>query len=471
MLKDTEVLKMRKTRILNLSYTDQFHKEEYKKLFKQFAKEEYPLIEKTPWSKIVMFDGFMEQMKKIAQIYQTFTDKHNTAISIDTCIVFPPTEFFTEDDILTLNEKFMESYAQNTAFNRYSYRAERSKVFIELLMNKKKLSKEIAELFADHADPLYWGKTEWNDKEIYRIISLVHFVEQNTQKTYGEFLEENDTFLEKELEKSDWRMFEPYADFVKNALKRKNVLLFNEKSIKKTKDLMNTLTKNDVLELMSLPPKTVPITKHKKVLEIALESARNNTSLTKDDIFISLSKIGIEMSSRKEYLEKNDFLKVLALFQSATATFDTTIKKIGIHPYVELLINTIEENYKQLTILDVVVLLRFLLKNNYVIHSSDLEKTMEIFATGIEKTEDPVVFIQFLTKTFLHYEGLIPNYEEWMNFLSTMEDDEIFSYPFSIVLSLIIENDEIRMESKSVRVVEQAQAKYDKIVLDHERYI
>lgn len=460
---------MRKDRILDLSYTDQFHKEEYKKLFKQFAKEEYSLIEKTPWSKIVMFDGFMEQMKKIAQIYQTFTDKHNIAISVDTCIVFPPTEFFTEDDILTLNKKFMESYAQNTTLSWYSYRAERSKVFIELLMNKKKLSKEIAEVFADHVDPRYWGRTEWNDKEIYRIISLVHFVEQKAQKTYGEFLEQNEAFLEKELEKSDWRMFEPYADFVKKALKGKNVLLFNEKSIKKTEDLISGMTKNDVLELMSLPPKTVPITKHTKVLEIALESARNNTSLTKDDIFISLSKIGLEMSSRKEYLKKNEFLEVSNLFQSGIKTFESTVRKLGIHPFVELLMNTIEEHHERLTIIDIMVLLRFLLKNNYVIQSSDLERTMEVFTTGIEKTEDPVVFIQFLTKTFLHHEGLVPNYEEWMNFLSTMEDDEIFSYPFSIALSLIIENDEIRMDSKSVGVVEQARAKYDKIILDHER--
>lgn len=460
---------MRKTRILDLSYTDQFHREEYKKLFKQVAKEEYSLIEKTPWSKIVMFDGFVEQMKKIAQIYQTFTDKHNTSISVDTCIVFPPTEFFTENDILTLNEKFMESYVQNPVFNRHSHRAERTNIFVQYLMNKKKLSKEIAELFADHADPRYWGKTEWNDKEIYRIISLVHFVEQNTQRTYGEFLEENDTFLEKELEKSDWRMFEPYTDFVKNALKGKNVLLFNEKSIKKTKDLMNTLTKNDVLELMFLPPKTVPITKHTKVLEIALESARNNTSLTKDDIFISLSKIGLEMSSRKEYLKKNEFLGVLNLFQSGIATFESTVRKLGIHPFVEFLINIIEEYYERLTVLDVIVLLRFLLKNNYVIQSSDLERTMEVFKLGIEKTEDPIVFVQFLTKTFLHHEGVVPNYAEWKEFLLTLEDDEIFSYPFSIALSLIVEDNELRMGRDSIRIVEEARKKYADIILDHEK--
>lgn len=461
---------MRRDRIVDLSYGFSLNIERDKNLFKHFDEKEHSLIKEVPWKRIVLFDGFVNQARKIAQIYQNLTYKYNRKTTYHTCVVFPPTCFFTENDILELNEKFIEISLQNNALNRYKHETERKDTFVQFLMNKKKLSKEVAELFADHADPRYWGKTEWNDKEIYRIISLVQFVQQNVQKTYGEFLEQNEAFLEKELEKSDWRMFEPYTDFVKNVLKGKNILLFNEKSIKKTKDLMNTLTKNDVLELMSLPPKTVPITKHAKVLETALETARNNTSLTKNDIFISLSKIGIEMSSRKEYLEKNDFLKVLTLFQSATATFDTTIKKIGIHPYVELLINTIEENYKQLTILDVVVLLRFLLKNNYVIHSSDLEKTMEIFATGIEKTEDPVVFIQFLTKTFLHHEGLIPNYEEWMNFLSTMEDDEIFSYPFSIVLSLIIENDEIRMDSKSVGVVEQARAKYEKIILDHERY-
>lgn len=460
---------MRKDRILDLSYTDQFHKEEYKKLFKKFAKDEHSLIEKTPWSKIVMFDGFMEQMKKIAQIYQNLTYKYNRKTTYDTCVVFPPTGFFNENDILELNEKFIEISLQNNALNRYKHETERKDTFVQFLMNKKKLSKEVSELFADHAVPRYWGRTEWNDKEIYRIISLVHFVEQNTQRTYGEFLEQNEAFLEKELEKSDWRMFEPYADFVKNALKGKNVLLFDEKSIKKTEDLISGMTKNDVLELMSLPPKTVPITKHTKVLEIALESARNNTSLTKDGIFISLSKIGLEMSSRKEYLKKNEFLEVSNLFQSGIKTFESTVRKLGIHPFVELLMNTIEEHHERLTIIDIMVLLRFLLKNNYVIQSSDLERTMEVFTTGIEKTEDPVVFIQFLTKTFLHHEGLVPNYEEWMNFLSTMEDDEIFSYPFSIALSLIIENDEIRMDSKSVGVVEQARAKYDKIILDHER--
>lgn len=459
---------MRKDRILDLSYTDLFHKEEYKKLFKKFAKEEYSLMEKTPWSKIVMFDGFVEQMKKIAQIYQTFTDKHNTAISVDTCIVFPPTEFFTEDDILTLNKKFMESYAQNTTLSWYSYRAERTNIFVQYLMNKKKLSKEIAELFADHADPRYWGKTEWNDKEIYRIISLVHFVEQNAQRTYGEFLEQNEAFLEKELEKSDWRMFEPYADFVKKTLKGKNVLLFNEKSIKKTKDLMNTLTKSDVLELMSLPPKTVPITKHTKVLEIALESARNNTSLTKDDIFISLSKIGLEMSSRKEYLKKNEFLKVSNLFQSGIRTFESTVRKLGIHPFVELLMNTIEEHHERLTIIDIMVLLRFLLKNNYVIQSSDLERTMEVFKLGIEKTKDPVVFIQFLTKTFLHHEGVVPNCAEWKEFLLTLDDDETLLYPFSISLSLIVNDNELRMDRSSIRTVEEARKKYADIILDHE---
>lgn len=94
---------------------------------------------------------------------------------------------------------------------------------------------------------------------------------------------------------------------------------------------------------------------------------------------------------------------------------------------------------------------------------------MEVFKLGIEKTEDPIVFIQFLTKTFLHHEGVVPNYAEWKEFLLTLEDDEIFSYPFSIALSLIVEYNELRMDRYNVRVVEEARAKYDKIILDHER--
>lgn len=461
---------MRQYKNIDLSYAFSLNIMRNEDLFKHFDEKEHSLIEEVPWSRVVLFDGFVDQMRKIAQIYQNLTYKYNTKATFDACIVFPPTGFFTENDILELNEKFIENAIQNNTLNRYAHRVEKEDTFVQFLTKKKKLSKEVSELFVKYVYPQYWGSVEWDNKEIYRIISLVHFIQQNTQKTYGEFLEENKLFLEKELEVSDWRIFEPYVDFTKNVLDGKNVLLFNMKSDKKTVDLISGMTKNDVLELMSLPPKTVPISKHAKVLETALETARNNTSLTKNDIFISLSKIGIEMSSRKEYLEKNDFLKVLTLFQSSVATFDTTVKKIGIHPYIELLVNTIEENYKRLTILDVIVLLRFLLKNNYVIHSSDLERTMEVFKLGIEKTKDPVVFIQFLTKIFLHHEGIVPNYVEWKNFLSILEDDEALLYPFSISLSLIVDNSENRIKEDSLRAVNEAREKYSTIILEHERY-
>lgn len=434
---------------------------------KAFREEELKGLKETPWMTIICFKGFETIARKVIEIYYEISKKYTSSkILMRAAFVIPPTKFFTENDILELNRLLMDK-AYITSNYGYQWDNERKELIIDFLMKKKKLSKEGAILFQEH---LYspFEESPWDDRQLYRIFSLIKFHQQSQHSSYGEFLKDKHNEIIDLTIESDFRMFEPYLEFVHNMMKKKNVLTFIEKNDEQNMGILDDMNKQEAKTLMSLPKQTVPISKHTTVLQRALEVVRSDDEMTYNDIFITLSNISIKVAQREEYSRNDRFLESIEIFQTAIKSFKSYMKKSGLHPDIVSLVKTIDKHQNELSMLDIIVLIRFFLKNNYVIRSSEFEKSMSVFKQGVKVSDNPVAFIKFLTKIFSSHEGAIPTPDEWLKFLSTVEDSDIFQYPLSLVLPMITDTDS-SLRASSMRVVEDARDKHSSITLDEDR--
>lgn len=440
-----------------------------------FTVEERLEIAKTPWFKIILFNGFERQIKKIQQVQKEVEEDSGITLSPRRAIaiVIPPSGFITEEDLICLNKHLMSKTVSNIRANNgiRDFRSEREEYknsVVEFLKKEKKISQKAASLLTEYITNSQID-VKWDDRILYRMYAIVGFVEQSIYSTLGEYAEANHKYIEDQVRQNDFSAFEQYEYFIKNMINNSNILMWRKRSSKKNQELIYSLNRQETKDLMNLKPFFVPAHKYTASLQENISMIRNTSTLTKNEIFKILSNAVSNIAQRKEYWDNDLFYEAHTAGQKVIISLNDYMDR-GIHPTLIKIVKFTDKNQEKMTMLDFVVLLKWFLKTNYVIRSSDLNKSLSIFDLAIEKFDNPLSFTKLLTRTFLQHEGIIPSYTEWKKYIELTDQDEDFNLPISLIMPLIVSNMNSTSSMRSyMDIIESVRRNYDSIILNEDK--
>lgn len=430
-----------------------------------FTSEEQEEIKSVPWRSIVVFDGVDKQIKKIVQMKAKVEKRFNQKIVRSSkAVIFPPSGLLTEEDILKINEELFVSYFSSSAFSHNARKQEEEDIFEKFLTVEKKLEPSVATLLRLYImNPSF--DDVWDDRKLYRIFAIVSFVQQNKYNTFGEFVKENEEQLEKDVREFNFSKFEHFSHFVLNILENRNILAFRDRSLKKNEVLLNSLTQKEMKTIMNRVPEYTPQGRYSSHLQSVIDTVKSKNTMTENEIYKILAEISLSVAQKEEYWSKGMFFKANKYCQEAAISFHEYTKR-GAHPDIVLLIRFIEKYQAEMSVMDIVVLLKFLPKANYIIRSTNFEKSMKIFRMAVEKFDNPIGFTRFLTKLFTSHEGIVPSYTEWKKFFDVVGSDEDFSLPMNLLLPMIVSKMEVTSSMNgNMAIVEAVRRNYSTIIL------
>lgn len=432
----------------------------YSDIFEKIDKTELWRISHIFWEKIVCFDGVEKLMQEISKRYDFVTSTGKAAIAI------PPSGFFTQEDIIDMNEFLFKSTYTQALFDDFDFYSK----IAEFYQKRKKVSQEVAKLFSDYL------KTKiseinglWDDRELYRMYAIIEFVSQDKYKTLGEFVEANDKYLQEKTLYADFSEFTEHRYFISRMIDKETVLAWRKRSLKKSEELIYSLNKEEIQILMERNREYISPAKYMTHLKNLVEMVRAKNTMSKDEISRTLSEVALNIAQREEYWNNGLFRKANKLGQGSVFYVDELIKK-DVSPDFVKIVKTVEDNYQKMTMMDFIVLFKIFPRSNYIVRSSDFDKFLKIVSLAIEKMNDPVPFFKFSTRLFLEHEGIVPSYTEWMKYLRTIEPDEDFSLPLSLTLPMIVErNQPTQTMLNNMEIINSVRASFENIVLPEDK--
>jgi len=409
---------------------------------------------KNIYTTCILYPGFEETIKKIVDIrneicnsltmsdikrttrpYVSDTDKLSqikTEIYKQGMIILPPTKYFTEEDVIKMNVENIKELTRSY----YSYA--NVNTFIE---SNHKIPERIKKYLARYLQ----SQDYLDGRKLYRLLGLIGFMSDeklNKNLTFGEYLAQNhDNLISQSLNYDFDSIPEEYNDFVINYLHSRNALSFIDRALKKNEAIVHSLTYNEVMKAKEVAISMSP-NNYTRNLNNVIQDIRNVENIyTDDEIAEKLSHILIDKAGKLNIPGSS----YLTRMQHAVSHVDDFLnnEKTKNATARTVILETIEQNIEQMTMMNIMVLTNTNLSNT-VFRSATPDKIVELLSTALSYYDEPIHFVRLITRLFFNQDGHIASYSEWMNYIKDSEKDEKFDLPAGIMISFIVSRDKTR---------------------------
>ena len=358
--------------------------------------------------------------------------------------VFPPTKYFSEDDLVEAHVRMFKEIIK--VGSNYVYGREAIAQLVEIVEEKQKISQHVSEILSAFLKQYngYSAMDVFDQRELHRILSLMYFVEKTddteTTLTYGEFCQANkEEVLQDVLHFNFNKITEDQSDTVLKLLRKQTLLYFLDRSLKKNQELINTLTVSEIKKLLDTKKSFSPNVYTKTLTETVKEMRAASQYYSLDEMTAKLLNILPERLVRyrkgtgeeiEEMLIDKTLVAVsiIGAFVKAGASLNLRNKTI--------IVKFLEKHADDLTTLNIIMCLNVELSRN-LIRSGDVDKTLQIMSTAIEHYDEPQHFFRLLTETFLNPDEYRASFTEWLEYIKNSDKDEDFSMPRSFLIQLI----------------------------------
>ena len=375
---------------------------------------------------------------------QLLSPDHERNLATAPILVFPPTKYFSEDDLV---EAHVRMFKETIKEGRNYYDREKDTIaqLVAIVEAKQKISQHVSEILSTFLKQYdgYSAMGVFDQRELHRILSLMYFVERTAdveKTTYGEFCQANkEELLQDVLHFNFNKITEDQSDTVLKLLRKQTLLYFLDRSLKKNQELINTLTVSEIKELLDTNKSFSPSVYTKALAETVKENRAASQYYSLDEMTMKLLNILPERMVRyrkdigeeiKEMLIDKTLVAVSIIGAFVKGGTSSNLRNKTI------IVKFLEKHADDLTTLNIIMCLNVEL-SRHLIRSGDVDKTLQIMATAIEHYDKPQHFFRLLTETFLNPDEYRASFTEWLEYIKNSDKDEDFSMPRSFFIQLI----------------------------------
>lgn len=332
----------------------------------------------------VLFEG-------VDTVYDIVTDKNRHVT------IHPPIGNITIDDIKNMNGTWkgqLETY----------YR-----------IKDKKIAETVQRLIREMLNSKFW-----DENLIYRFFALNEFIEKGGNRTFGKFVTEEETKLDKIFNTFSAKSYD-HTEKLIEAYRKNKILYYRNRALTKVNPIIDSLTVNELRKIIELhnTEENVADSNYSRLVKERVEEIRSLSNIaSSDDMRDNLFKSFL--ASAEEFGCGNLSLSEMSLDFLSNTNFLMNDKNLL---KKQRIVNVLKDLEKEITPVEILTLVFAMNYHSSVFRSCDTERAITIFDKAFSTLDNPTDFIIFISQLVFDYDGTLASYGEWMKAIASGGDD------------------------------------------------
>lgn len=260
----------------------------------------------------------------------------------------------------------------------------------------------------------------WDETVIYRLFALNEFIEKGNDRTFGQFVAEEETELDNIFTNFSAKSYKHTSKLIE-AYSKDKILYYRNRALTKVNPIIDSLTVDELRKIIELHNTEEKVTdsNYSRLVKERVEEIRSLANIAssddmRDDLFKSFLASADEFGCGNLSLSEMsfDFLSNTGFLMNDK----NLLKK-------QRIINVLKDLEKEITPVEMLTLIFAMNNHSSIFRSCDTERAITVFDSAFSNLDNLTDFIIFISQLVFDYDGTLASYGEWMKAIASGGDD------------------------------------------------